>query len=109
LKAGIFSEITDVYIPRIFMFYFGFNWHITLYIFVDAVKSPGLCSLKLGLDSACDSHQSITAITLRIVEQNLNQIPTSYLMFTCKFCFPKGFNVYIHIIYLKKHFLFFLL
>jgi hypothetical protein len=25
LKAGIFSEVTDVYIPRIFMFYFGFN------------------------------------------------------------------------------------
>jgi hypothetical protein len=42
LKAGIFSEVTDVYIPRIFMFYFGFNWHITLYISVDAVESWAL-------------------------------------------------------------------
>jgi hypothetical protein len=29
LKAGVFSEIKDVCIPRIFIFSFDINWHIT--------------------------------------------------------------------------------
>jgi hypothetical protein len=75
------------------------------------LKSPGqshclfdwttFCSLWLGLDSAYDTHQSITAITVIIWPK-----PTLYLMFTWKFCYLRGFTLstLTHYIF-KKYFM----
>jgi hypothetical protein len=76
------------------------------------LKNPGqshcpcdqatFCLLWLVLDSACDTHQSITTITVRIWPKHQVYIWCSHANFVIS---EDSLFLHLHIIYLKKHFM----